>query len=192
MTARPFKYALFMLLALVPIACAPSGPTPSPADVDREEQAIYASFFSEGAGTAVILRNTGTFSADDSPAYLESITSGLDGLSKETLASFVGRNQNPAPLTADMQLGVPYVLLTEEELAEISSQPDWGKVLSERYPNSGGYKVFSRAGFNRRLDQALVYVAHIAGPLMGGGFYYLMEKQDGRWIIKDQSLAWIS
>jgi hypothetical protein len=192
MAIRFFKYLLFFSLAFALAACAPSGPTPSPADVEREEQAIYASFFSEGAGTAVILQNTDTFSADDSPAYLESITSGLDGLSKETLASFVGRNQNPAPLSADMQFGVPYVLLTEEELAEISSQPDWGKVLNDRYPNSGGYKVFSRAGFNRTLDQALVYVAHIAGPLMGGGFYYLMEKQDGRWVIKDQSLAWIS
>lgn len=29
-------------------------------------------------------------------------------------------------------------------------------------------------------------------PLMGSGNYYLMEKKDGQWVIKEQVLAWVS
>jgi hypothetical protein len=28
--------------------------------------------------------------------------------------------------------------------------------------------------------------------LMGSGSYYLMEKQNGEWILKDQVMVWIS
>jgi len=31
-----------------------------------------------------------------------------------------------------------------------------------------------------------------AQPMMGSGFYYLMEKKNGEWLIKEQVMAWIS
>jgi len=47
-------------------------------------------------------------------------------------------------------------------------------------------------GFNKSLDQAILYVAQVAGPLMGSGSYYLLEKKDGEWILKVQANVWIS
>jgi hypothetical protein len=32
----------------------------------------------------------------------------------------------------------------------------------------------------------------MGGPLMGSGFYYLMEKENGEWILKEQYMVWIS
>jgi len=47
-------------------------------------------------------------------------------------------------------------------------------------------------GFNNSLDQAVIYVGNMAGPLIGSGFYYLMEKKNGEWVIKEQVMVWIS
>ncbi len=91
-----------------------------------------------------------------------------------------------------MNLGVDYVLLSREDLMKISSQPDWGELLNEKYPGTHGYIIFSRVGFNNALDQAVIYVGNVGGPMMGAGYYYLMEKQNGQWILKDQVMAWIS
>jgi hypothetical protein len=116
----------------------------------------------------------------------------LPGISNETIDSYVERNVQPSQLAPDMQLGVDYVLLSQEELAEISSQGNWHEILQERYPGSEGYLIFSRVGFNRTLDQAVLYVGDVAGPLMGAGYCYLLEKQNGEWTIKEQTMVWIS
>ena len=85
-----------------------------------------------------------------------------------------------------------YTLLSQEELAKISSQPNWNEILAEKYPGSSGYLLFSRVGFNRTLDQAVIYVGQVAGPLMGSGSYYLLEKQNGEWKILKVIGIWIS
>ena len=85
-----------------------------------------------------------------------------------------------------------YVLLSADELAKISSQPNWGELLAKKYPNSHGYTIFSRVGFNKTLDQAVIYVGKVAGPMMGSGSYYLMEKKNGLWLLKEQINVWIS
>lgn len=193
MSIRSFNTLLIAAFILALTACGPSAPAPSAADIDKEEQAIYATFFSVNTKTAVILRDTSmTVPAEGSQEYMKTITPSLPGISNETIDNFVQRNIKPGQLSSDMQLGVDYVLLSTDELAQITSQPNWGEVMNEKYPNSGGYKIFSRVGFNATLDQALIYVGHVAGPMMGGGFYYLMEKQDGKWVIKEQIMVWIS
>jgi len=91
-----------------------------------------------------------------------------------------------------MKLDVDYILLSTEELSEITRQSNWGEVITQKYPGSYGYTMFSRVGFNNSLDQAIIYVGQMAAPLMGSGFYYLMEKKNGEWVIKEQVMAWIS
>ena len=54
---------------------------------------------------------------------------------------------------------------------------------------------FSRVGFNKRMDEALVYYEHIAPPwgLAGGGeLIYLVKGQDGTWKIEWDTGIWIS
>jgi hypothetical protein len=197
--SRLFKLPLFLLLAITLLGCglftpaSTSTPEVDPAVLEREEQAVYASFFVHATGTVVLLRDTSTtISNGDTEEYVQGIASELPGLSDETLASFVDRNSTPGQLSPNMNIGVDYVLLSPDKLAQITSQPNWGEVLNEMYPNSGGYKIFSRVGFNSTLDQAMLYVGHVAGPMMGGGFYYLMEKKDGRWSIIKEYMVWIS
>jgi hypothetical protein len=194
-----FKTLFAFLFTVNLFACnaTPGGPaampTPSLDQVTKEEQAVYSYFLSEVGEPAVILQNTSTFLIETDPQEsIDYIKSGLDGLSDETFDNYLSRNAQPGPLPANMNLGVKYVLLTPDELTEISSQANWGQVLDERYPGSKGYTIFSRVGFNPSLDQALVYVANVGGPLVGSGSYYLMEKKNGVWVLIEQVNVWMS
>jgi hypothetical protein len=184
------------LLVLSFIACSffiPAVPTSSIVDIEKEEQAVYSFFLYDKGGTAIILQDTSTnISEKDPKQSIDFIRSGLKGISKETLNSYLARNAQPSQLSPDMKLGMDYVLLSADELAKISSQPNWGELLTEKYPNSNGYTIFSRVGFNNSLDQTVIYVGKVAGPLMGSGSYYLMEKKNGEWVIKEQVMSWIS
>ncbi len=195
MLTRSFKTISILLLIPVIMACSLFIPatTPSQADIDKEEQAVYSFFVSEAQGPALILENTYTdISNDDPQQRAKYIKSGLPGLSRDTLSSFEERNAKSSQLSPDMQLGVGYVLLSEKELSQITSQPNWHEVLAQKYPGSHGYTIFSRVGFNKSLDQAVIYVGEVEGPLMGAGYYYLLEKKNGEWVIKEQIMAWIS
>jgi len=192
---RFFRTVLILILIPASLACSlfTSGPTPSQTDIEKEEQAVYAFFVSRNNGTAVILQNTSTGLGDETPRQsIENYKGSLSGISTETIENYAQRNEQSSQLSADMQLGGDYVLLSEDELREISSQGNWHEILQEKYPGSNGYLIFSRVGFNRTLDQAVIYVGEVAGPLMGAGFYYLLEKQDGEWTIIEQTMVWIS
>jgi hypothetical protein len=141
----------------------------------------------------LILRDTASeISNEDPQQSIDFIQSGLQGVSRETLDSFLTRNAQPSQLSPEMQLGVDYILISSDELLQITRQPDWGNVLREKFPNSSGYTMLSRVGFNNALDQAVVYVGNMAGPLMGAGYYYLLEKKNGEWRIRQQVMVWIS
>jgi hypothetical protein len=195
MFTQLLKKSPILWLALNLLACSvftPAIPTPRAADVDKEEQAVYSYFVAENT-RALILQDTSTnMSSDDPQQTVDFIKSGLKGVSNEALDNYVKRNKQPGQLSSTMNLGVDYVLLSREDLAKISSQPNWGELLTEKYPGTHGYIIFSRAGFNNALDQAVIYVGNVGGPMMGAGYYYLMEKQNSQWLMKQQVMAWIS
>jgi hypothetical protein len=181
------------LLACTAVPARTPLATPSVDQIQKEEQAIYAYFLTEVGEPAIILQNTASFLTEADPEEsMEYVKSGLDGISKETFENYMARNAQSVALPGNMNLGVQYVILTPEELAEVGSQPNWGKLLAERYPGSNGYTIFSRVGFNNSLDQALVYVGNVGGPLVGSGSYYLLEKKDGKWVMIEQVNVWMS
>ena len=198
MSTRFFRSVLVLSLVSVITACSlfaspsASAPTPSQADIEQEEQAVYAVFVGKGKGPALLLQDTSTGLLDDLQQAIGNIKASLPGISNETIDSYAEWNAQPGQLSPDMQLGVDYMLLSADELAEISSQGNWHDILAEKYPGSNGYLIFSRVGFNRTLDQAVIYVGQVAGPLMGAGYCYLLEKQDSVWTIQEQVMIWIS
>jgi hypothetical protein len=195
MSDKLIKTALCLVLFISLFACSElsSAPAPSAAEIEKEEQAIYTFFVSGIPAPVLILEETSTNvgggTAEETMNYVKS---GLDDISKETIKNYLARNPERTKLSMDMNLGVEYKLLSSEELKKISSHPNWGEILSETYPGSFGYTIFSRVGFNKALDQALIYVGSVGGPMMGSGSYFLMEKQNGEWIMKEQIEVWMS
>ena len=192
---KSFRFISVLLLIPILTACSlfTFAPVPSQADIEKEEQAVYTVLIGKGSSPVLILENTSTgLPADDPKQVSDNLKSSFPNLFRETLNSFMERNKSTDTLSPHMQLGMDYVLLSQKELAAISSQPNWHEVLQARYPGSKRYIIFSHVGFNNTLDQAVIYVGNVEGPLMGSGYYYLMEKEGGEWRIKEQVMVWIS
>src|SRR3989304_4321344 len=99
-----------VLLALNFLACsflASATPAANAADIEKEEQAVYAFFVSGYTGTAVIIQNTSTsISSDDPQESIDYIKSGLPSVSNETINNYLERNAQPSQFSSDMQLGI--------------------------------------------------------------------------------------
>jgi hypothetical protein len=80
-------------------------------------------------------------------------------------------------------------LLTYREYEEVL-QKGW-HAFHSRFPNSQGILSFSRVGFNYTKDAAVLYEENRNHELQGGSFVFL-KKENGEWIVKKTSLAWIT
>ncbi len=182
-------------------ACAPdstSVPTPAEAELQAEEQAVYAAVFDEIFGEPriyVLVAETspGIEGVEGLDSIINSILPQMTGLDEETAGSFRVRNEAAYPVRPDMDLGLPYVLLTDAEFDEIFAINTSGwDVFYTRYPNSPGMTTVSQVGFNDDYTQALVYVGTMSHWLAGAGYYILLEKSFGAWQVDQQVMAWIS
>jgi hypothetical protein len=50
----------------------------------------------------------------------------------------------------------------------------------------------SGVGFNPQINMALVYVGNMRYALASEDSYVLLRKVNGQWIVKDQTMVWIS
>jgi hypothetical protein len=133
MSIKLFNKLFVFIPVLAAIACSTLVPKPGvkEADIEREEQAVYFFFIGPGNGPFLILQETSTGISEQSPQELRaSLKSGFKNITNETIDSYLARNEKPGQLSPDMKLGVDYTLLTTEELAKISSQPNWGDLLA--------------------------------------------------------------
>src|SRR5262245_10511688 len=97
MPIRSFRNILIIFLIPASLACSlfTSAPTPSQAEIEKEEQAVYAVFAGRSKGPALILQNTSTgLSGEESPRQsMENFKSSLPGISRETIESYSERNE---------------------------------------------------------------------------------------------------
>ena len=67
---------------------------------------------------------------------------------------------------------------------------NWGELqwisYYRRYPESRGFIMLSRIGFNTAHTQALLYMGSRCGPGCGDLNFLLLEKADGNWTIKKE------
>ncbi|HEX7567874.1 MAG TPA: hypothetical protein VF355_04850 [Anaerolineaceae bacterium] len=193
------KKFLFVFLAVVLAACtgtpAPVS-TPAADQIDTEEQAVYAALLQKlySAPSYVIMDLTDTGpTAVGSASIRDYIEQNTHGLDQKTLDSFQARNDTPHPVRPDMNLGSAYVLLNQDQKSQIFSQNrDGWQVFYEQYPDAPGISALSRVGFNNTLDQALVYVGTMSHWLAGAGYYVVLKKVNGAWIVDQQVMTWIS
>ena len=183
------RFILILALGAYLCASCQQNPTPLP-DPDIEEYAVYndlleSRFAGSDIGQVLFIDQTDTVSKglieQDLTAFQKSTP--LDG---ELINSFVERNQESYPLKPDLDFGLDYQLLSQEEVDELRAQDEasgW-TLLYDKYPNAYGFVHLSPVGFNADFSQALVFMGtyHYDRALEGG--YYLMIRQDGHWIIE--------
>ena len=112
-------------------------------------------------------------------------------LTRKTLDAFREVNRQQAFLQRFFHSDFDYELVDETQLDSIFKAGDWF-AFYKRFPGSPGIMAFSRVGFNEDGTQALLYASNTCGGLCGGGYYVLMEKHNGRWVIVKEIEMWIS
>jgi len=174
--------------------------SPTVGSVTAEEYFVYdavlgSGFARDGVQLLVIKDHTGIDLATRQPVEgeLERVQEHLgSSIELETVNDFGVKNRRAHALERHLCLDIPYVLLSEIELNEVLDTDEGWDLFYVTYPNSRGIITLSRVGFNGHVDQALVYVGNQAHYRAGIGYYLLLSKEAGVWVVGDRVLAWIS
>jgi len=88
---------------------------------------------------------------------------------------------------ASFKLPVKFNLITDLDLKAIF-HGHWGELewidYYRRYPDSKGFIMLSRVGFNTEHTQALLYLGSRCGPGCSEIHFLLLEKANGKWTTK--------
>jgi hypothetical protein len=195
-----FKKLFFVFLAIFLSACTSKltfTPTPSSEQIDVEQQAVYAALLNSlySAKSYVIMDTTATSpgGVGDTASILDNIILNMRAVDRLTADSFRLRNDAAYPVDPRMSLGSPYVLLSQDGMSKLFGQNrDGWQLFYEQYPDAPGITTISRVGFNTKFDQALVYIGTQSHWLAGAGYYVLLDKVNGTWVVDQQVMSWIS
>jgi hypothetical protein len=195
-----FRKIILYLGTLVLAACSASPtpiPTPSEVQLAAEEQAVYAAALAYlyGAPSYVILSTTATspLGVDGTSQTLDHVLPNMPDVLAETGANFLARNAVSIELPADMDLGAPYVLLSQQQQSDLFSQnQDGWQIFYDQHPDAPGITNLSRPGFDPGVDQALLYIGTQSHWLAGAGYFLLLVKTNGAWKVQQQVMTWIS
>jgi hypothetical protein len=90
---------------------------------------------------------------------------------------------------ASFKLPVKVNLITDDDLKAIF-HGHWGELewinYYRRFPDSSGFVMLSRVGFNTEHTQALLYAGSRCGPGCGDLHFLLLEKANGIWTTKKE------
>ena len=166
-----------------------------PPDRDAEEYAVYSCLmdgFSCTSKANVMLVASQTTpillqdrKLDESELFKYQMP---DATSRETFEDYRSIDGQPINLTNRFSLRRKYILISNQEAKSYFENSESANLL-EKYPESSGrITMLSRVGFNKKMNEALVYAWAYCGGDCGGGGYYLLRKEDGVWKIKDKKL----
>ena len=191
--------SLFIISVALGCQAITPGATPSPQpDLEAETYRVYsalieARYLNANVQRIVIQDETSLFISDDLDVRLKDIKQAFK-LKQDILNGFKAQNQTPEPLKNAFNLSVEVILVSQDEFQQIFNNPqkDGWETFYELYPNSQGRMELSGVGFNKDMTQALVYAGNMSYALAGAGYFYLLENQDGTWVVVNETMVWIS
>jgi len=123
----------------------------------------------------------------------ESLRGKEPALQRTTTDAFGRVNVEQVLLRRPLHCAVECVVLDSAQLESIFKKGggDW-PAFYKQFPGSTGLLTFSRVGFSADGAQALFYVSGNCGGLCGAGYYVVMERRNGHWIIEKEINVWVS
>ena len=111
-------------------------------------------------------------------------------IDRSTVEDYEAKNSGPSLLNkASLKLPVKFNLISDLDLKTIF-HGNWGELqwiaYYRRYPDSSGFIMLSRIGFNTEHTQALLYLGSRCGPGCGDIHFLLLEKTNGTWTTKKE------
>ena len=111
-------------------------------------------------------------------------------IEESAIEDYETKNSQPWLLNkASFKLPVKTNLITDLDLKAIF-HGNWGELqwinYYRRFPDSDGFVMLSRIGFNTERTQGLMYIGSRCGPRCGDIHFLLLEKANGVWVIKKE------
>ncbi|MEK6285729.1 MAG: hypothetical protein AABO57_08310 [Acidobacteriota bacterium] len=190
----------FVALVLISIelgsisGSSPPGQSSSDDGVSDDEYEIYSAVIKQNylqSDTKQLIVEERTFrydfASDDEPWKDKPKGVSLDQSAAE---DYEAKNSRQWLLNkASFKLPVKFNLITDLDLKAIF-HGHWGELewigYYRRYPDSRGFVMLSRIGFNTERTQALMYVGSRCGPSCGDIHFLLLEKTNGSWTTKKE------
>lgn len=183
-----------LLISIVSVS-TPRAQSSSDAGVSDEEYEIYSAVIKQmyvQPNTKQLVIEERTFrydfgSENDEPWRDKRKGLTIDGSAVE---DYEARNSRQWLLNkASFKLPVKANLVTDLDLKAIF-HGNWGDLewinYYRRFPDSRGFVMLSRIGFNTEHTQALLYVGSRCGPRCGDIHFLLLEKANGTWTTKKE------
>jgi hypothetical protein len=174
---------------------APGVQTNSEPGVSAEEYEIYSAVIKElyvRPDTKQVIVEERTFRYDFGGGEDEPWREKKKGLTidESAVEDYETRNSRQWLLNkASFKLPVKTNLITDLDLKAIF-HGKWGDLewinYYRRFPDSRGFVMLSRIGFNTQHTQALLYVGSRCGPRCGDIHFLLLEKANGTWTTKKE------
>jgi hypothetical protein len=195
---RPAWLLGFLLVSLVLGSVSFSTPrsqSDSGVPVSDEEYEIYAAAITQKyvqANTKLLVIEDRTFRYDFAVENDEPWRDKPKGLniSPSAVEDYETRNSQKWLLNkASFKLPVKLTLITDLDLRAIF-HGKWGELewiaYYRKYPDSSGFVMLSRIGFNSEHTQALLYIGSRCGPGCGDLHFLFLEKANGTWTTKKE------
>ena len=116
----------------------------------------------------------------------------------ETIENYNTLNKESVKLKYDFGTSTKVNLVTDAELRTIletfkadKSGKAYTDALMKKYETTTIIR-FSRVGFNKSKNQALLHVGYTCGFVCGQGRYIILSKKNDGWIIKRTVMSWVS
>jgi hypothetical protein len=174
---------------------APAGQSGSDVAVSDEEYEIYSTVIKQKyvqPNTKLLIIEERTFRYDFAVDNEEPWREKRKGVTIDRSAAedYEAKNSRPWLLNkASFKLPAKLNLITDLDLKAIF-HGHWGELewidYYRRYPDSTGFVMLSRIGFNTEHTQGLLYVGSRCGPVCGDINFLLLEKANGTWTTKKE------
>lgn len=143
---------------------------------DVHEAAIYSTIinvYTPSGEEILIMDSTDAVKIND-----ERFTS-IPSLSKNTLVNFhlVNREPQVLDLPLAVNMGYKYVSIPGDLLI---------------FSRSSSVITLSKVGFNRKFNQALVYISYNCGAECGTGTVFFLVREGNKWTIQETIKIWVS
>lgn len=120
----------------------------------------------------------------------------IEKIDHEARWDFLIKNEKSSTLENKFPNEINHIFITDEQLKKdfaykVDGYMNW-ELFSEKYPKTDSIYTFSRAGFSRDGNKALIFVTFWCFSACGEGNYYIMKKENGEWRIVDRLMTWIS
>ena len=187
-----------LILFFVLASCTTPAAVTPPHLTEANEYAVYSaliqSLYLDKARLEQVVINdvTAIDHTDNLSETLSYVSHNLPVLPDDVVADFVARNKQPQVLKPLFNLPVKLVFINKTEADEIFKDNRGWDNFYARYPDSQGMMTLSRVGFNPQVDMALVYVGNQSDWLAGAGYYVVLKKESGNWVVQGQLMTWIS